>query len=80
MTAVHCVHCVQYLGVTTEDSLTDKVCEVEGVADQRAPTEQVSQAQPPVKYVSDKTQSPVKYVSSKAAGQLCNKLSLSCYP
>jgi hypothetical protein len=36
-----------YLGVASENGLAHKVGEVEGVADQRAPAEQVGQAQPP---------------------------------
>ncbi len=38
-----------YLGVASKDCLTHKVGEVEGVADQGTPTEEVGQAQPPAR-------------------------------
>ncbi len=38
-----------YLWVASKDCLTHKVGEVEGVADQGTPTEEVCQAQPPAR-------------------------------
>jgi hypothetical protein len=40
-----------YLGIASKDCLTHKVGEIEGVADQGTPTEEVGQAQPPTRRI-----------------------------